>query len=430
MKRLVRIGILVLVLAGVAGHVIYWYLPRERPAAPEAGGLPARLLASGQYGACLWIPYPHQNLGQLAGSIEDGREYVAAVARVADLPTPGLPSFGPFALPPSREIVACSDLDGKRFFVVARVYSGLATVARLSGQLAANPWLKGGEIRETRGRRDEVEERVFRVAWQDGFWTVRSGPEPEIPASGPSQPYPESLGMFHLENDVSDLPAGDYVLQRQESNLAVTLLGGEAAPEAPALPAEAGPEAPVVLAVAGPAWPDDSPKPLASAALALFDIKGGLNLGPIGELPGLAVFNPPGSRRWTLPTRGVIGGILAKRLPRGNADGWDIVALDATSLARAKAVAPSISPLAPPAGGSASEGARLVLGLWVRPLPALRLVSQFRKGFEKVPLVDRQQVQSWRDWETLLRPLAPCDRVSLSATRSPSAFLLRLEDCG
>jgi hypothetical protein len=428
MRRLIRIGILLLVLAGIAGHVIYWYLPRERPGAPEAGGLPARLLASGQYGACLWVPFPHQNLGQLAGSVQDGPEYVAAAARVAELPVPALPSFGPFALPPSREIAACSDLDGRRFFVVARVYPGLATVARLSGQLADNPWLEGGEIRENRGRRDEVEERVLHVAWQDGFWTVRAGPEPEIPAGGPSQPYPVSLGMLHLENDVSDLPAGDYVLQRQGEDLAVTLAGGENAPEAPVLPAGAGPDAPVLLAAAGPAWPDDSPKPLPSAALALFDVKGGLSLGPIGELPGAAVFNPPGGRRWALPARGVAG-ILARSLPRGNADGWNIVALDAASLARAKAMAPAISSLVPPAGDGTVGGGRLVLGLWVRPLPALRLVSQFRKGFEKVPLVDRQQVQSWRDWETLLRPLAPCDRVSLSAMRSPSAFLLRLEDC-
>ena len=434
MRRLVRIGILLLVLAGIAGHVIYWYLPRERPGAPEAGGLPARLLASGQYGACLWVPFPHQNLGKLAGSVDDGPEYVAAAARVAELPVPALPSFGPFALPPSREIAACSDLDGKRFFVVARVYPGLASVARMSGALADNPWLKGGEIREQRGRRDEVEERVLHVAWQDGFWTVRSGPEPELTtgASGTAESYPVSLGVFHLEEDVSDFPAGDYVLQRQGNDLAVTLAGGEAAPEAPVLPAGAGPEAPVVLAVAGPAWPDDSPKPLPSAAMALFDGKGGLNLGPIGELPGAAVFNPPGSRRWALPARGVTG-FLAKNLPRGNAEGWNIVALDAVSLARAKAMAPAISSLVPPAGDGTNgtdEGGRLVLGLWVRPLPALRLVSQFRKGFEKVPLVDRQQIQSWRDWETLLRPLAPCDRVSLSATRSPSAFLLRLEDCG
>jgi hypothetical protein len=237
-----------------------------------------------------------------------------------------------------------------------------------------------------------------------------------------------SLGAFHLENDVSDLPAGDYVLQRQEADLAVTLLGGEAAPEAPVLPAGAGPDAPVLLAAAGPAWPDDSPKPLSSAAMALFDVKGGLKLGPIGELPGAAVFNPPGSRRWALPARGVAG-ILAKNLPRGNADGWNIVALDAASLARAQAMAPAISSLVPPTGDGNSEGGRLVLGLWVRPLPALRLVSQFRKGFEKIPLVDRQQVQTWRDWETLLRPLAASDRVALSATRSPSRFLLRLENC-
>ncbi|HEV2852879.1 MAG TPA: hypothetical protein VHC97_08755 [Thermoanaerobaculia bacterium] len=433
MRRLIRLGILLLVLAGIAGHVLYWYWPRERPGAPEAGGMPARLLASGQYGACLWVPFPHQNLGALAGSIDDGPEYVAAAARVAELPVPAIPSFGPFALPPSREIAACSDLDGRRFFLAARVYPGLAAVARLSGQLADNPWLKGGEVRETRGRRDEVEERVLHVAWKDGFWTVRSGPEPapaEIPVERPAKPYPVNLGIFRLGQDVSDFPAGDYILRRKDDDLAVTLVGGEPAPEPPAA-IVSGPDAPVLLAATGPAWPDDSPRPLPPAALALFDIKGGLNLGPLGQLPGAAVFNPPGGRRWALPGKGVAG-LIARNLPRGNSAGWNVVALDAASLARAEALAPQISSLVPPAGDGTSGntgGARLVLGLWVRPRPALGLVSQFRKGFEKVPLVDRRQVQSWRDWETLLRPLAACQRVSLSATRSPSAFLLRLEDC-
>ena len=160
--------------------------------------------------------------------------------------------------------------------------------------------------------------------------------------------------------------------------------------------------------------------------MALFDTHGGLKLGPLGELPGAAVYNPPGGKRWALPGKG-LAGLLARNLPRGNAAGWSIVALDAASLARAEALAPEIASLVPPAG-EASNG-RLVLGLWLRPRPALRLVAQLRKGFEKVPLVDRRQVQSWRDWETLLRPLAPCDRVSLAATRSPSSFLLRLHGC-
>ncbi|HEX9940925.1 MAG TPA: hypothetical protein VGG03_02815 [Thermoanaerobaculia bacterium] len=422
MKRLLRIALVLLVLLLAAGYVFYSYWPRERPGAPEPDGLPARLLALGAYGACLWVPFPHQNLGALAGSIEDGPAYLAAAARVAELPPPALPAFGPFAVPPSREIVACSDMDGERFFLVARVYPGLAAVAKLSGRLADNPWLAGGEVRETRGRRDEVQERVLRVAWQDGFWTVRSGPEPALGqgAEGSTAPFPPSLGIFHLEQDVSDFPAGDYVLERKGSDLEVRLAGGGPAPEPPVA---AGEDAPVLLAAAGPAWPAESPRPLPPAAMALFDVKGGLDLGPLGELPGAAVFNPPGSKRWGLPTRG-LAGLLARNLPRGNSAGWNIVALDAASLARAEALAPEISALVPPAGDG-----NLVLGLWMRPRPALRVVTRFRKGFERVPLVDRRQVQAWRDWETLLGPLAACDRASLAATRSPAAFLLRLRGC-
>lgn len=432
MRRLLRIALLLLILFAIAVYILYSYWPRERAGVPEPGGLAARLLASEEYGACLWVPYPHQNLGRLAGSIEDGPAYVAAAARVAELPVPDLPSFGPFAVPPSREIVACSDLDGERFFLVARVYPGLAAIAKLAGRLAENPWLKGGEVRQTRGRRSEVEERVLQVAWRDGYWTVRSGEAPQLPAaagSAPASPPPASLGIFHLGADVSDLPAGDYVLQRKGRDLEVTLLGGAPAPE----PRVAvGGNAPVLLAVAGPSWPAESPRPVPPAAMALFDTEGGLSLGPLGKLPGAAVLNPPEGRRWTLPGRG-IAGLIAKNLPRGNAAGWEIVALDAASLARAEALAPEISSLVPPtgdAGASAdSPGGRLVLGLWVLPSPALQLVTRFRKGLERVPLVDRRQVAVWRDWETLLRPLAACERASLAATRSPSAFLLRLQGC-
>ena len=203
-------------------------------------------------------------------------------------------------------------------------------------------------------------------------------------------------------------------------------MGGAAAPTPPVA---LGGNAPVLLAVAGPSWPAESPRPVPPAAMALFDGEGGLSLGPLGKLPGAAVLNPPEGRRWTLPGRG-IAGLIAKNLPRGNAAGWEIVGLDAASVARAEALAPEISSLAPPAGETGDgSGARLVLGLWVQPPAALRLVTTFRKGLERVPLVDRRQVATWRDWETLLRPLAACQRASLAATRSPSAFLLRLQDC-
>jgi hypothetical protein len=56
-------------------------------------------------------------------------------------------------------------------------------------------------------------------------------------------------------------------------------------------------------------------------------------------------------------------------------------------------------------------------------------MHQMRKGLEKVPLVDRGQVERWHDWETLLSPFASCDRLSLMSTRSPSSFRLRLHGC-
>ncbi|MBW8878805.1 MAG: hypothetical protein JF614_27935 [Acidobacteria bacterium] len=428
LRRLVKLGIVLVLLLGAAGHVLYWYWPRERAAAPEAGSYASRLLASGAYGVCLWVPYPHQNLGALSASVGDGSAYLAAIGREAGTTAPALPAFGPFAVPPSREIVACSDLDGGRFLLVARVYPGLAAVARLAGMLAANTWLKGGDVRQARGRGDEVEEKVLHVSWQDGLWMVRSGPEPKLPEpGGAALPGTEaaSLGILHLAKEVSELSAGEYRLARQGGDLEMTLVDGGDAPESEVAAGAAAADAPVLLAVAGPAWPAEEPKPLPPAALALFDVQGGLKLGPI-ELPGAAVFNPPGGTRWALPARG-LAGLLTDSLPRGNSAGWEVVALDTTSLARAAALAPEISALVPP-DASGSDG-RLVLGAWLRPRPALRLVTQMRRGLEKVPLIDPQQVQRWRDGETLLAPVASCDRLSLVATRSPSSFRLRLHGC-
>jgi hypothetical protein len=426
MRRLLRPAIVLLVLLLAAGYFLLEYWPRERSSVPA--GLPARLLASGEYGACLWLPYPHQNLGKLENSIGDGPAYLAAVARVAELPAPVIRPFGPFSVPPSSEILACSDLDGERFLLVAKVYPVLAAVAKLAGRIADNPWLRGGDVKEERGKPDEVEEKVLHVVWREGYWMVRSGDEPKLPPAAAAVPYPPSLGIFHLGQDVSELPAGSYVLERKEEDLDVTLAGSAPPPEPP--PFVLAADAPSLLAVAGPAWPADAERPLPPAAMALFEVKGGLHLGPLGDLPGLAVFNPPGEKRWGLPARG-LAGLLAQNLPRGNASGWSIVALDDASLEHAEALAPEISTVvSPDSDADAPPGlGEIVLGLWVQPRPALARVAQFRKGLQKFPLADPRQVERWRDWETLLSPLAACERASIVATRAPSTFLLRLHGC-
>jgi hypothetical protein len=424
MRRILKISALVLVLLVALGHYLYWYWPRERASAPEPSGLPARLLASGAYDACLWVPYPHQNLGVLSGEVEDGSAYLAAVARVAEVPPPVLPSFGPFAVPPSSEITACSDLSGDRFVLMARVYPALGAVARLSGRLANNPWLEGGDVNESEGKTNEVVERKLRVDWREGLWMVSAGEIPPLDGTAPS-PLPESLGIVRLEQEVSDFPAGSYLLRRREGDLELTLEGGGPAPERPDFGAE---PLPVLLAAAGSSWPPAEPKPLPPAAFVLFDPESvdGIQAGPFGRLPGAAILHPPGKERWRLPAQG-IAGLLSERLHRGNSAGWRVVALDAGSLARARSLAPGISSLTPPQGDG--PDGRLVLGLWMQPRPALRLVAQTRKILEKIPLVDRAQVQRWRDWERIMSPLAPCEEVSLAASQSPPSFRLRFHGC-
>lgn len=433
--RAVALGLLAVVL--LTGHVLYWYAARARAAAPEPGSLPARLLASGAYDACFWVPYPHQNVGVLRNRLEDGADWLAAVARVGGLPPPVLPGFGPFAVPPSREIAACSDLSGDRFFLVARVYPSVAAVARLSGKLADNPWLAGGEVRELRG--EGPEERVVKVAWREGMWTISSGEAPDLravssaPSTAAAVQLPEVLGLFRLNKEVSELPAGDYLLRRQGADLEVTLErpGSVAAPD---FPADA---TPILLSVAGPSWPAAATRPLPAAAFALFDSGEGDEAGRVaisilGNVPGCAVFHPPGGQRWEVPTQG-LAGLLTGGLPKGNAAGWQIVAVDAASLARAEALAPRLSALMSPESGTLAgtpgNPGRLVIGLWAQPAPAVRVVARVRKFFEKIPIVEPRQVQRWRDWETLLRPLAPCERIALAATQSPPSFRLRFYGC-
>ena len=435
MKRYRGLLISLLLVALAAGHYLYWYAPRERAAAPEPGGLPARLLDSAAWDACFWIPYPHQNLGKLQGAIGDGATWVGSVARIAELPPPVLPSFGPFTVPPSKEIAGCSDLSGQRFLIVAKVYPILAAVARLSGKLADNPWLAGGEVREVSGPSEDDEEpseRVLTVAWREGYWTVSTGEVPEL-ASSSGTTRPESLGVFRLLKDVSQFPIGDYRLRRESEDLVLALdSDNPPPPPEPKLPQKIEP---VLLAVAGPAWPASEPRPLPPAAFALFAIdeaSRGARISSLGSLPGAAVFNVPGSGapRWGLPAQG-IAGLVSKSLPKGGAAGWKINAVDAASLKRAKQLAPRLAKLtSPKSDGGLEDGGRLVLGLWAKPRPALQVVAEVRKILNGLPLVSRNQVRRWKDWETLLRPLAHCEGLELTSTQGPPSFRLELQRCG
>jgi hypothetical protein len=432
MKRLWKPILLLALVLAAAVDILVSYWPRERPAAPDPNGLPTRLMASGAYEACFWLPYPHQNIGALSELVDDGRDWLDAAARVAEVPPPVLPAFGPFAVPPSSEVVVCSDLDGDRFFVAAQVYPLLGGVAKLAGTVADNPWLSGGDIREAKGTGDAVVERVLHVAWNGGVWTVSSGDAPPADSSAVRKPllHPRSLGIVRLEREISSFAAGDYLLRRRDGDLELVRDSSEPMAEV-ADPTVGESPPPVLLAVAGASWPDAEPRPLPPAAFALYEVGEGegAKFGPFGSLPGAAVFHPPGSKRWSLPGEGLTG-LLAGALPKGEIAGWQIAAMDGESLNRAERLAPKLAALAPPdVTTDLNRDGRLVLGLWLEPRESLLLVRRIRTFLEKIPLVDRRQVRRWRDWETLLAPVTPCEQVTLAATRNPAAFRLRFHAC-
>jgi len=94
------------------------------------------------------------------------------------------------------------------------------------------------------------------------------------------------------------------------------------------------------------------------------------------------------------------------------------------------AAAEGAAPL-PTAAASAAPttGAALSLGFWLEPRSTLRIVTRIRRFVEKFPLATRRQVDLWRDWETVLDPLANCDHAVLAATASPPSMRLLLRGC-
>lgn len=406
MRRWLFLLLLLVLAVLLAAHVVYRYLPGERPAMPDPDGLPARMLASGAFETCFWVPYPHQNVGALARAIEDWPGWLAAVARTADLPPPDLPSFGPFAVPPAREVAVCSDGDGGRLQIAAEIYPTVALLAKLAGRVADNPWLAGGTV-ERGGRR-------ARVAWRGRLWTVQVGDPVELGWTR-RVPRQRALAIVRLERAYSYLPPGTFVLARRGDGLELALADGE---EPASLSLARG--APVLLALAGA----DGDKP--PAALALFDT------GSVEgfRLPSAAVFHPPGAERWSLPG-GKISEVLGAGVPRGNAAGWEIVASDAESLRQAGALAPRLAAIVPPAPPSpVAPGKTVRLALSLAPAPTLELAGRIVDFLDKVPLVERRQVRRWRDWRAVLAPLAGCERVTLASEAGPpDGFRLRVEGC-
>ncbi|MEM7356690.1 MAG: hypothetical protein AAF657_38090 [Acidobacteriota bacterium] len=375
-------------LLAVIGHFHYHYSTRARPYSPWDGSQVSGLLANANFPAAVWVPYPHQNLPHLREAAGVGSLSARAIARLAGLPSPTLPTFGPLALPPSSEIAVASDESGERFVVLAQVYPGFATFARLAGKLASNPWLSGGEI--------VVEGQTADVSWHGNQWRVISaGLSPDLLGATfePDEATTEGgLGWIRIRQAVDPLPAGLYRLWDDRGDLRISSRNeprGEGAPHPLETPLSQHLAEIEVFLMAFSGRHEALAEP--AQALAFFE-----QPGPGQELPRIASLHEPGDNRWSLPGESLLE--IAGRKPRtAQVDEWSIAALDSASLEQARRIAPQLRSLV--------EN-RLAWGLWLDFGGGLAEVQRIVSMFENVPIAPRRQVERWSDARLVLTPLA------------------------
>jgi hypothetical protein len=77
-----------------------------------------------------------------------------------------------------------------------------------------------------------------------------------------------------------------------------------------------------------------------------------------------------------------------------------------------------------PGLGAATAAQQASLVLWVRPLDYLPVVSTIASVLDALPIAPRDEVERWRDLETVLESLGPIERVAV--TLAPTGSEARL----
>lgn len=384
-KTLWILATLLIVLVLTAGHIYFWYLPRERPGRPDGDSMAGRLLAHDDYDVAVWVPYPHQNLGDLyrTAGVEDAA--LAALGRLAQLPTPEVPEFGAMRVPPASELVIVADEDNQRFAVCAKVFPAFAAFSRLSGRLADNPWLSGGEI--------YVEGQRLEVAWRGNWWIVAS---PELPPvdsmpAAPDSQDPVALALIQVRKASPPLPAGRFYVQRRQGGLEV--VSRQPPSEIPPFATLGLAEQDVFLMALAARQPATDEAAQAMAFFSMDDVE-------LPELPRVMVLHGDQGRHWDLPGESILE-LAGRGADSVTVDGWTITGLDNASLESGRLLLPGLRPLV-----DSSSPSRLQWGLWLDLGEGLAEVSRIVHLLEQVPIVPRSRVERWSDFETALEPLA------------------------
>ncbi len=380
------------------------FTPRERArvASPELADL---LAADTRFEHVLWIASPHQNLGVLDERVGNLEVYLAELARLAGISLPRVPSFGPFSLPPARELALAWNGSGKSFLGVARIEPGVGLVARIAGRLAGNPWLAGGRV--------EASGRVIEVRWQGGLWIVASGlpadfswPLPAAEGAGRDRAEREAIAELVLRRPVGPLSAGRFVLARAADGLEVR---AGVLPEIPQPASEWSFPGVSFWVGSTDRGPTGGP-----GLFLLWD-------AAEGGIPRVAVLQRGGGRSFKLPGESLLRlvgeGEPAYRL------GWSVRATQRSARRDGLLLVPWFERHLPRPGGRTAW-----LGWAGRLAPAAsgRTLERLARNLARLPLLPAQEVERLALGARLLAPFRDCAAITFEVWHEPEGTRLRL----
>lgn len=381
-----RLLVVVAAASAAVGHVVFWYLPRARAAAPSARA--AGVLAAPGGALAIWIPYPHQNLGAIDDRLASLEARLAGLAGGGDGRIADLPRFGPFAVPPARELLLVVEADGGRSAELA-VYPAIRWLARAAGGLAGNPWLAGGELP---GRPGES------VTWSDGRWCWRRGrPTAPAAAAAGAPPAPGAYALLRTGTALGPLPPGLYRLVAGERPRTLELLSGE--PPA-SREGAAGPVEPVGWLVERAARRDGAAGAL--RGLVVWDALAGIE-----GVPAMATLarGPVGGPEFDLPGEELLD-LVGAEVPAAEVGGIRVRALDRPTLERGAALAGELAARVGPDAALEVAAAADVDRLAV-------LLDRFADHLRRIPLVGGAEARDIERAAAALAPLVGSGRVTL-----------------
>ncbi|MEO7795637.1 MAG: hypothetical protein ABIV06_12780, partial [Thermoanaerobaculia bacterium] len=370
-------------------------------ASPE---LAAILAADAPFERSLWLASPHQNLGELDERVGDLDLYLSELSRLGGVAMPRLPGFGPFKLPPAREIALAWNTTGGGFLGAARIESGIGWAARLAGRLAGNPWLAGGRV-DSGGR-------TYEIRWQGPLWIVASGVPPELPPPAPAVDLASLaaqgpvIAEVRLRREVGPLPAGRFVLQRSDGGLEV--LSGNL-PEA--VQAASDWSFPGVAL-----WVSSTDRgPVGGPGLFL------LWEAAEGAIPRVAVLQRGGGRSFRLPGESILA-ILGAGEPALRL-GWTVRGTQKSAQREALGMVPWFERHLPRPG---ARGPWLGQAGRLMPVATARTLELVAHNLARLPLVPPAEVERISGVARLLSPFQDCAAIAFEVWHDPEGARIRL----